>query len=311
MVPPTDRAPPRPPSDVMAAFEGHHRGRSWSVRAFAHPGASSSDLEAMIRDELHTLSVSADRSDPASEISRFNAAPSGVWALSEPFWNVLNAAMDLADDTDGAVDPTLGALVDCWRASTTPPGEDEIEVALSVCGWQSLRLNPQAQAAMQPGGLMLDLAAILDGHTVDRISERLAALGATSHLIKIGGVVRGMGVKPDAQPWWVEVGQPSAGAMPPTVAALFDLAMATARETRTLDRRTGRPVDNNLVAVTVLHTSARHADALATALMVMGPYDGPAYAEALGLAVQFIERTPRGLTERLSPAFSAMLDDDD
>ncbi len=214
--------------------------------------------------------------------------------------------MDLADDTDGAVDPTLGALADIWTGAG--PTEPEIEAALALCGWQSLRLNPQAQAAMQPGGLVLDLAAILDGHAVDRISDRLVALGATAHLIEIGGVVRGLGVKPDAQPWWVELGQPPEAVLPPTVAALFDLAMATVRDTGTLDRRTGRPVDNGPVAVTVFHASARHADALATALMVMGPYEGPDYAEAMGLAVQFIEQTPRGATERLTPAFAAMLE---
>ena len=258
--------------------------------------------------ELEAIAALADRADPDSEIGRFNAAPAGVWALSEPFWDVLNAAMDLADETDGAVDPTLGALTDLWRTSSLPPTDGDIEAARAVCGWQSLRLNAQARAAMQPGGSVLDLEAILDGHAVDRIGERLVVLGATSHMVEVGGVVRGMGVKPDAQPWWVEIAQPPEGTAPPTVAALLDLSMATARDTHTMDRLSGRPVDNGLIAVTVLHASARQADALATALMVMGPYDGPDHAEAMGLAVQFIERTPRGLTERLSPAFAAMLE---
>ena len=51
------------------------------------------------------------------------------------------------------------------------------------------------------------------------------------------------------------------------------------------------------------------ADALSTALTVMGPYDGPAFAEAMGLAAHFVERTPRGLIERMTPAYAAMMDE--
>ena len=53
------------------------------------------------------------------------------------------------------------------------------------------------------------------------------------------------------------------------------------------------------------------ADALATALMVLGPYDGPEFAEAMGVAACFVERTPRGLVERMSPAFAAMMDQEE
>ena len=61
--------------------------------------------------------------------------------------------------------------------------------------------------------------------------------------------------------------------------------------------------------MTVFDASAMRADALATALTVMGPFEGPEYAEAMGLAAQFVERTPRGLVEHLTPAFAAMLDE--
>ncbi|MFN7112422.1 MAG: FAD:protein FMN transferase, partial [Brevundimonas sp.] len=62
-------------------------------------------------------------------------------------------------------------------------------------------------------------------------------------------------------------------------------------------------------SVTVLHASAMKADAYATALTVMGPFEGPDYAEAVGLAAHFVERTERGLVERMTPAFAAMMDD--
>ena len=59
----------------------------------------------------------------------------------------------------------------------------------------------------------------------------------------------------------------------------------------------------------MLHPSAMRADAYATALTVMGPFDGPEYAEAVGLAALFVERTPRGLVERMTPALAAMMEE--
>ncbi|OYX16101.1 MAG: thiamine biosynthesis protein ApbE, partial [Brevundimonas diminuta] len=174
---------------------------------------------------------------------------------------------------------------------------------------------------IQIGGMKLDFSGIAKGHAVDRVSDRLSALGATSHLVEIGGELKGRGVKPDAQPWWVEIEAVAGSPAPRTVAALVDLAMATSGDGRlafthegrlyshTLDGATGRPVDNGLAQVTVFDASAMRADALATALTVLGPIEGPEMAEALGLAAHFTERTPNGLIERMTPAFAAMLDD--
>ena len=66
-----------------------------------------------------------------------------------------------------------------------------------------------------------------------------------------------------------------------------------------------------MVSVTVIHPSAMTADAWATALSVMGPYEGPPYAEMAGIAAHFVERTPRGLIEHISPAYRAMMDEGD
>ena len=142
-------------------------------------------------------------------------------------------------------------------------------------------------------------------------------------VVEIGGELKGRGVKPDAQPWWVEIERVESSTAPRTVAALYDLAMATSGDYRrafehkgrlyphTLDGATGRPVSNALASVTVLHASAMKADAYATALTVMGPFEGPEFAAAYGLAAHFVERTSRGPIERMTPLFAAMLVDDD
>lgn len=329
LIPPMTGAPERPPSDLIWSLSGETMGTTWSVRLVPPPGAAQGDFAAAVEEELARIVAVFSPWEVDSEICRFNAAPAGTWALSDDFWALLTQALDLADDVNGAVDPSLGALVDLWgfgplgpRSVLLPlPCDEEIEAARAVSGWQKLRLHREAQAAIQIGGMKLDFSGIAKGHAVDRVSDRLSALGATSHLVEIGGELKGRGVKPDAQPWWVEIEAVAGSPAPRTVAALLDLAMATSGDGRrafthegqlyshTLDGATGRPVDNGLAQVTVFDASAMRADALATALTVLGPIEGPEMAEALGLAAHFTERRPDGLVERMTPAFAAMLDD--
>ncbi|MBN9480424.1 MAG: FAD:protein FMN transferase [Bordetella sp.] len=329
LIPPTARAPERPPSDLIWSLSGRTMGTTWSARLVPPPGVAQAAFQQAVEDELSRVVAVFSPWEADSEISRFNAAPAGPVTLSEDFWTLLTQALDLADAVDGAVDPTLGALVDLWgfgppgpRTGPTPlPSDAEIEAALAVSGWNRLRLNRETRAAIQIGNMKLDFSGIAKGHAVDRVSARLNAMGATSHLVEIGGELKGCGVKPDAQPWWVEIEAVPGATAPRTVAALYDLAVATSGDGRrafthegrlyshTLDGATGRPVGDGLAQVTVFDSSAMRADALATALIVLGPFAGPETAAAMGLAACFVERTPRGLIERMTPAFAAMLDD--
>jgi len=327
---PVDLVPPvRPPGDRIIALTGATMGTTWSVRLVEFPGADEAVLTAAVEAELATIIALFSHWDPRSELSRFNAAPAGVWAVSQPFWAFVDEAMDLAGETRGAVDPTLGALVDLWgfgppgpRSADAPlPTDAEIEAALAVSGRWKLRFNREARAMIQPGGLKLDLSALAKGHAVDCVSDRLVREGAVSHLVEIGGELKGIGVKPDLQPWWVEIEAAPGDDTPRNLVALCGLAVATSGDYRrafthegrvyshTLDSETGRPVDNGVVSATVLHSRALYADAYATALTTMGPYRAPDWAEAWELAARIVERTPRGLVEHLTPAWRAMMDE--
>ena len=325
-----DRAPSRPPGETVLRLAGQTMGTTWSVAAAAPAEVGEAVLVQAIQAELDAIIAVFSPWEPDSEISRFNAAPPGPFPLSEAFWAVLTAALDLADDTDGAVDPTLGALVDLWgfgpqgpRLGAIIPSDADVASGLAVSGWRSLRLDREARAAVQPGGMALDFAGIAKGHAVDRVSDALARLGASSHLVEIGGEMRGMGVKPDGQPWWIGLEEAPGAPSEKTVAALVDISVATSGDWRrafeheghlyphTLDGRTGRPIRNGVTSVTVFHASAMTADAWATALTVLGPEEGLAIATAYGLAAQIVARTAAGVIEHLTPAFIAMMDEDE
>ena len=332
LIPTHGRKPSPPPGSHIWDFAGETMGTTWSVRLIPPRGLDRAAFQSAIEDELAGIIALFSHWDLRSELSRLNAAPPGFWAVSEPFWDLLNKAMDLADDTNGAVDPALGALVDLWGfgppgprplngfgTGPTVPFDEEVDAARALSGWGIIRFNREARAVQHLGGVKLDLSGIAKGHAVDRVSERLTGMGATHHLVEIGGELRGAGVKPDGMPWWAELQQAPGAPGPRTVAALFDLACATSGDwvrsfeangqtwSHTIDGRTGRPVENGVASVTVLAETAMYADAMATALTVMGPVEGPAYAEAMNIAAAFVVRTEGGLIETLTPAFTAML----
>jgi len=325
LIPALERIPARP-SGAVLVLAGEAMGTSWAVRAVGDP-ADGPRLAAAVRDEIARVDAQMSHWRPDSALSRFNGAGTGeAHALPRPLADVLDYAMALSQQTDGAFDPTLGALVDLWGFGPPGPRADapsdaEIETARAAGGWRRLEQDAEGRR-VQPGGLRLDLSGVAKGFAVDAVSERLTAEGASHHLVEIGGELRGCGVKPDGRPWWVELAQPPGLEAPRLLAALHDLAVATSgdqvrafehegrRYAHTLDGRTGRPVDNSVSSVTVLHPSAMQADALASALTVMGPDAGMDRAQRDGLAVRLILRGPAGFEERLSPAFAALLDDD-
>jgi thiamine biosynthesis lipoprotein len=171
---------------------------------------------------------------------------------------------------------------------------------------------------LQPGGVRLDLSAIAKGFAVDLVSELLTRRGLTDHLVEIGGELRGSGIKPDHSPWWVAL-DGADDTMGDTVVALHDLSVATSGDAQrfiaadgrkfshTIDPRTGWPIPETLASVTVFDRSCMRADALATALSVLGPEEGHAYAVKRKIAARFLLRGARGVAERMTPAFAAML----
>jgi thiamine biosynthesis lipoprotein len=295
-------------------------GTSWSARIVSPPEGLAARIAALLGEIVAEMS----HWEPESAISRFNRAGAGSWhALPSGFFTVLEAALGLAAESEGAFDPTLGALVDLWGFGPAAFAglPDAAAVAARPVGrWRAIQLDRAARRALQPGGAVLDFSGIAKGYAVDRVADLVRGQGCRHFLFEIGGELRGEGVKPDGQPWWVDLEGPAdAGALPPLRVALHQLCVATSGDYRrffeqdgrrfahSLDPRTGAPVADAAAAVTVLHASCMMADALATVLTALGPAEGMAFAEAKGLAARIVTRRHGGLVESLSPALIAML----
>lgn len=331
-----DPSPP-PAGSRPRRLAGSSMGTDWSAHLMLPPGLDLDldlDLEGALgpalKRELDLVVAQMSHWEPDSLLSRYNAAPAGSWhALPPAFHEVIAYALHVYEDTGGACDPAAGDLVNLWgfgparrydQSGFYAPDAQAVAQALARRAQARLQLDHAGRRLLQPGGAILDLSAIAKGHAVDRLALCLERHGVRHYLVEIGGELRGAGLKADGQPWWVEIeGVPDAEAATAPVVALHGLAVATSgdyrryfqqagqRRPHTLDPRSGYPIDNQLASVTVLAPSCMQADALSTALTVLGPHDGMAYAEARGLAARFLVRREGALAERCSPAWRALL----
>ena len=296
-------------------------GTRWSVRLAAR--AVPAGLERAIENALAGIVAEMSQWEPDSHLSRFNRAVPGWVVLPRDLMRVLGHGLRIAELSSGAFDPAIGALSELWGfgaapAACAPPDPVALAEARVRGGWRKLALDLETGRARQPGGLALDLAGIAKGFAVDRIGEVVKAHDCRDFLAEIGGELVGRGINPDGQPWWVAIEAPPGAHLPPTRIALHGQAVATSgnhrrffdhggrRYAHSIDPRTGAPLDNNIASVTVLRDTCLDADALATALTVLGLEDGLTFATRHDIAALFVVECAGGFEEHLSPALAAL-----
>ncbi|WP_097064943.1 FAD:protein FMN transferase [Sphingomonas guangdongensis] len=286
-------------------------GTTWRV-LYVGPDAPDG-VQLAIKALLATLDDQLSHWNPASRLCAFNRAPAGSWiTLPHHLASVMDTALRVAAVSNGAFDPSIGALVDLWGFG--PPGpkptpdDAAISEALAVSGWRRLRWDPAARRLRQPGGLSLDLSGIAKGYAADAIADLLGARGLVHALVEVGGELVGRGVQPDGSPWWVDLESPPGLNVEPIRAALHGIAVATSgnyvRGAHSIDPRNGRPSDNNVASVSVLAETAMLADALATAWTIAFPNDD---FRDMNVAARIITHADSGAVEHLTPAMARML----
>lgn len=286
-------------------LSGLTMGTSWSAQFYAAADRDEKHIGQQIVRVLDGVVQEMSTWLPSSDISRFNSSDPGTWHELKPcFHTVLTAALDLADRTNGAYDPTIGALVQLWGfgsegARSSPPDAQAVGQVRDRSGWRRLEIDHERARVRQPGGLQLDLSSIAKGFGVDAVARCLECEGITSYLCEIGGELRGAGVKPDGQPWWVALESPPGDGIGETLIALHGLSVATSGDYvrsyaqggrtygHTLDPRTGYPLEQ-AVSVSVIAQDCMTADALATALSVLGAAEGLGFANRNGIVARFI-----------------------
>lgn len=323
------------PGDERRAFvfEGATMGTTYQVKV------ARGDLREERRREIHDAiraelegvdsAMSTYRED--SELSRFNRyAEPAPFALSDATWEVFRAALEVSRLSGGALDVTVGPLVDAWgfgpggaSQGGGPPfiSEQEAETLRARIGYEKLELLDEPKAVRkQRSDLYCDLSSVAKGYAVDRVAEALARLGESDVMVEVGGEVRAHGTNDRGGPWRIGIERPqlSRGAVQ-RIVPLDAMSLATSGDYRNyrevdgerfshiMDPRTGRPIRHRLVSVSVAHPSCMMADAWATALLVLGEDAGPETAARLDLAALFLVREGDRHRELTSPAFELLL----
>ena len=167
---------------------------------------------------------------------------------------------------------------------------------------------------------LVELIPDVANTSLDEFLEPFMADLDDTHVDTTGGEVRARGRNGAGRPWAIGIEMPDRAARSVSrVIELDDLSLATSGDYRnfyehdgryyshTIDPRTGAPVFHDLAAVSVVHAATMEADAWATALLVLGPVDGPALARELGLTALFQRRTDDGVAEKMTGDFEALL----
>lgn len=302
------------PDAEVVQLGGATMGTTWQVCAAlsAGCGLDKGTLHALVQARLDAIVQDMSHWDAASNLSRYNRAHAGsVCALSPDMVRVMAAALAIAEASDGAFDPAIGRLTDLWGLGPVPadsaPEPDQIRHAFKASGWKRLRFDPERATLRQPGGLWLDLSGIAKGYAVDAVADLLSKHGVRHSVVEIGGECAGRGMRPDSDPWWVDIEDPHGVSLPGLRVALHQLAIATSgdylRGAHTLDPHTGELALHETMAVTVLHQSCMYADAWATALSVLASSAAQRLASDHQLAARIVARDG---AEWVSPALALM-----
>lgn len=215
-----------------------------------------------------------------SELMRLCAQAGGAAvAVSRDLWTVLEAALEMAAETDGAFDPTVGPLTVLWRgarATGTTPSAADVAAARALVDWRRVEMDPAARAVhLAVAGMRLDLGAIGKGYACDAALEVLRSHGCPRSLVQLGGDIRAGEPPPGRSGWTVRM--PSGAAISVADAGLSTsgdseqhLDAGGRRHSHVLDARTGDALQGS-GDVTALAPTALLSDALATACGILGP----------------------------------------
>jgi len=316
--------------DKLVSITGLTMGTSYSIKLI--PQQISIDEERLhsdIEQILADINQSMSTYIPDSELSLLNQSKiTDRQNLSEDLFTVIQHANNVSLMTNGAFDITVGPLVNLWGFGPEPftqniPDDSIVQSVKAHIGYQKIIIDRVSrQISKSDPDIYIDLSAIAKGFAVDKIARYLDKQNIQNYLVEIGGEIIAKGLNTHQQSWLIGIEQANVlERSVQRIVSLNNIAMATSgdyrnyfekdgiRYSHTIDPATAAPIYHNLASVTVLNKSTMHADALATAFMVLGTKKAHTLANELGIAVYTLSKTATGFEEKYNDYFKPYLTD--
>ena len=311
-------------------LQGRTMGTTYNVKVVAIP----EHIEALkLQEKIDAVLVQVNQEMSTyisnSEISRFNKSPSTEpIEISTGFARVLKESIRLGEMSSGKLDITVGPLVNLWgfgseQRPETVPSDEIITKTRARTGLKNLHLNGNKLSKDLPN-LYVDLSTTAKGYGVDVVAELIEENGIANYLVEIGGEMRLKGFKHTGELWAIAIEKPildPSGEQRAVHQVIIpkDNAVATSGDYRNyfeadgqrfshiIDPATGKPINHNLVSVTVIAPSSMTADGLSTTLMVMGVEQGMKFSVENDIAALFIYKTEHGFDDQFTVKFKQYL----
>ncbi|WP_370588194.1 FAD:protein FMN transferase [Xenorhabdus sp. TS4] len=310
-------------------LNGQTMGTYYSVKYVADSSVPAPEvLQKEIDRLLEEVNDQMSTYRPNSELSRFNQSRevNKPFPVSAATAKVVKEAIRINKLTDGALDVTVGPLVNLWGFGpegriTKAPTDEELDIRRAWTGIDNLSVEGNNLIKSIPE-LYVDLSSIAKGYGVDVVAEYLESRNIKNYMVDIGGEVRTSGNNGKKNPWRIAIEKPSDNGMAQSAQEIIEpgnMSVATSgdyrnyfeqngvRYSHTINPKTGRPITHNLVSITVIAPTCMSADGFSTGLDVLGPEKGMEVAEKLNIPVFMIVKTKEGFEERYNTAFKAYL----
>lgn len=262
---------------------------------FTAYGKNAAEALDMALEQVEEAEALWSVTDQNSEIYQANHSGGQPVTVSDETAQLVSFALDMAEQTDGAVDPTIYPVLSAWGFTTQSkqvPEEGQIASLLQNVDYG--RISLEGDRLTVPDGMQLDMGAVGKGYAGDLVIEVLKEYGVESALINLGGNVQAIGSRPDGNDWRLGIRAPwEEGNL--GVLRISDAAVVTSGGYENyfedeegniywhiLDPSTGYPADGGLQAVTIIGEEGKLCDALSTALFVMGEDGAVKYWRANG-----------------------------
>lgn len=267
-----------------------------SVKVLSKDGES---LAQQCESEINSLESVLSRTREDTDIAKLNAADGAEVTLSDEGAKLLSLALDLSAATHSAYDPTVAPLTDLWGIATDHqkvPSQSEIDAALQTVG--TAHVHENGDVVTLDSGSKIDLGGIAKGYAADLCADILKSADADGLLV-LGGNIYAVGTN-EGKDWNIGIADPDDSTDTIAAVAVHDLSVVTSgdyeryfeqdgvRYHHIFDPKTGYPASSGLRSVTVIDANSTRADALTTALFVMGADKGRAYCEENGIAAVFV-----------------------